>query len=213
MPILRYTLLTDGSSDNALVPILNWLLVDLGIPVAIQAEWADLSGYTARSLQDRIARAVDLYECDLLFIHRDAEAQGREQRVEEIQSAVEQAAFVLNFDYIPVIPIRMTEAWLLLSEDAIRYAAENRMGTVPLDLPRLSQLERLTDPKDCLHGLLRAASQKTGRRLREFKPQRFVHRITDVIDDFSPLRNLSSFRALESDVRNWMTRLSGQMIL
>ncbi len=94
----------------------------------------------------------------------------------------------------------------MISEYVIRYAAENQNGTVPLVLPNLSRLESLSDPKEYLYGLLRTASQKTGRRLREFKPQRFVHRIPDVIDDFSPLRSLSSFQAFESDVREWISR-------
>jgi hypothetical protein len=205
--MLRYTLLADGSSDKVLIPILNWLLVDLGVPVAVQGEWADLSGCSARSLQDRVARALDLYDCDLLFIHRDAEAQSREQRLTEIDSAIGHMALGLDCDCIPIIPIRMTETWLLISEDAIRFAAENQNGTVPLDLPSLSRLERLVDPKECLYGLLRMASQKTGRRLREFKPQRYVHRISHAIDDFSPLRSLSSFQDLESDIRAWMSRM------
>lgn len=204
--MLRYALLADGSSDKVLMPIINWLLVQLDIPVAVQGEWADLSGCSVRSLEDRLVRALDLYDCDLLFIHRDAEAQGRDQRLCEISSAIHHAGASFSCDYIPIIPVRMTEAWLLISENAIRYAAENRNGTVPLALPSLSRLESLNDPKDCLYDLLRTASQKTGRRLREFKPQRYVHRIPDVIDDFSPLRSLSSFQALESDVREWMSR-------
>lgn len=101
----------------------------------------------------------------------------------------------------------MTETWLLISEDAIRFAAENQNGTAPLVLPRLSRLERIIDPKEYLYGLLRTASQKTGRRLREFKPQRYIHRISHAIDDFSPLRSLSSFQDLESDICAWMSRM------
>lgn len=205
--MLRYTLLGDGSSDKVLLPIINWLLIQLDIPVAVQGEWADLSACSVKSLEDRLARAIDLYDCDLLFIHRDAEGQGRDQRLCEISSAIRHAVSSFSCDYIPIIPIRMTEAWLLISENAIRYAAENRNGTVPLAMPSLSRLESLNDPKECLYELLRTASQKTGRRLREFKPQRYVHRIPDVIDDFSPLRSLSSFQALESDVREWMSRV------
>jgi hypothetical protein len=205
--MLRYTLLADGSSDKVLIPIINWLLVDLGVPVAVQGEWADLSGCSAKFLQDRVAKALDLYDCDLLFIHRDAEAQSREQRLTEINSAIGHMDLDLNCNFIPIIPIRMTESWLLISEDAIRFAAENTNGTVPLDLPRLSRLEHLIDPKEKLYGMLRTASQKTGRRLREFKPQRYVHRISHAINDFSPLRSLSSFRDLETDIRAWMTRM------
>ena len=42
MKDLRYTLLSDGSSDQALIPILTWLLQKLGVRSAIQPAWADL---------------------------------------------------------------------------------------------------------------------------------------------------------------------------
>ena len=42
MDALRYTLLSDGSSDQALMPILTWLLREQGVYGAIQPEWADL---------------------------------------------------------------------------------------------------------------------------------------------------------------------------
>ncbi len=54
---LRYTLVSDGSSDRALLPILSWLLQEHRVLCPIQAEWADLrllphppKGLTARSL-------------------------------------------------------------------------------------------------------------------------------------------------------------------
>jgi hypothetical protein len=39
---ISYTLLCDGSSDKALLPILTWLLRTHQVKCAIQANWADL---------------------------------------------------------------------------------------------------------------------------------------------------------------------------
>jgi hypothetical protein len=39
--------------------------------------------------------------------------------------------------HIPVVPVRMTEAWLLADEFAIRSAPGNPNGTQSLDLPDL----------------------------------------------------------------------------
>jgi hypothetical protein len=41
---LHYTLISDGSSDRALIPILNWLLKIHLNDWAIQPQWADLRG-------------------------------------------------------------------------------------------------------------------------------------------------------------------------
>jgi hypothetical protein len=48
----------------------------------IQPEWADL-GRLPRppaALQNRILAAIDLFPCDLLFVHRDAEREDPEHR-------------------------------------------------------------------------------------------------------------------------------------
>lgn len=89
MNSISYTLLSDGSSDRALLPILNWLLQQHLPQYAIQEQWADLSRLPKppNSLSERIKMSIDLYPCDLLFIHRDAEKQKREQRINEIEEA------------------------------------------------------------------------------------------------------------------------------
>ena len=63
MDALRYTLLSDGSSDQALMPILTWLLRAQGIHGAIQPEWADLRRLPRppRTLSERISFSLDLY--------------------------------------------------------------------------------------------------------------------------------------------------------
>jgi hypothetical protein len=207
MLMLRYTLLGDGSSDRVLQPILNWLLQDLGVEGPIQGEWADLGSVKTKTLSDRVMRTLDLFPCDLLFIHRDAENQSRQMRLEEVQSAVQgcsQSSSGLGSNFIPVIPIRMTEAWLMISEAALRSAAMNRNGTIPLVMPPIEKLEDLPDPKQVLHELLRKASEKRGRRLKEFNPGQVVHQLPQEITDFSPLRQLSGFCALEADLRSWL---------
>lgn len=207
MLTLRYTLLGDGSSDRVLQPILNWLLKDLGVEGPIQDEWADLGTFKTKALSGRVMRALNLFPCDLLFIHRDAENHSRQMRLKEVQSAVQgcsQSSSGLGTNFIPVIPIRMTEAWLMISEPALRAAAMNRNGTIPLVMPPIEKLEHLPDPKQILHELLRKASEKRGRRLKEFNPGQVVHQIPQEITDFSALRQLLSFRDLEADLRSWL---------
>ncbi len=212
MTELRYTLVTDGSSDAALIPILNWLLRSNGVTWAIQAEWADLGRYSLPEkpkLADKIERSLYLYPCNLLFVHRDAEKEPREKRVEEINRALEK---VTKPNQVPpavcVVPVRMQEAWLLFDEAAIRYAAGNRSGRQPLDLPPIKKLENLPNPKAELYNHLRRASNLSGRRLKRFPVSRRVLRVTEYIDDFSPLRVLPAFTALENDIKQIINQQS-----
>lgn len=97
---------------------------------------------------------------------------------------------------------------MLFNEAAIRMAAGNPNGTVPLNLPRLSRIEDRPDPKRDLAAALGTASEFQGRRLKKFSSSAAFWRLLDYIDDFSPLRNLSGYIAFESAVRqiaasNW----------
>jgi hypothetical protein len=203
MDEIRYTLVSDGTSDRALIPILTWALRENGGAERIQAEWADLGRLRVppKLLSERILVAIDLFPCDLLFVHRDAESQDPNRRYEEISSAISEAASRgFQTPAVCVVPIQMTEAWLLFDEDAIRRAAGNPNGKVALNLPSPSETEQLHDPKELLFKILREASGLTGRHLKKFNPRESRVRITELIADFSPLRALRAYRRLEEEI-------------
>lgn len=208
MQELRYTVVSDGSSDANLLPILTWLLRKNGVNIAIQSQWADLRRLRIpiKDFQRRIELALDLYPCDLLFIHRDAENQSREQRLREINLATEHLSSQIRKPHICVIPVRMTEAWLLFDERAIRHAAGNRSGQQPLNLPLLAKIESIPNAKDILHNLLYSACGLTGRRLKQFEVRRYARDVSGLIDDFSPLRKLQAFSLLEQDVIHFINQ-------
>jgi hypothetical protein len=208
---LRYTLVGDGSSDRCLLPILNWLLTEISSisERGFISQAADLRGEEAPAsdLPERIRRAYQQWPCDLLFIHRDAERMPLEKRIDEILVA----ASAIGLAHVPVVPVRMTEAWLLIDENAIRRAADNPNGASELPIPALRRLEHETAPKALLHSCLIAASEKTGRRLDQFRrslPRR-AHRVADFISDFSPLRELAAFARFEATTREVVASLRG----
>ncbi|MCI5130494.1 MAG: DUF4276 family protein [Candidatus Electrothrix sp. EH2] len=200
MKEIRCTLLTDGSSDRALLPILSWLLYEHCPEYAVQPEWADLSRLPAKpkKLSERIRYSVDLYPCDLLFVHRDTEKMSWETRAEEIRQALN------GMEHPPavcVIPVRMHEAWLLHDEQAIRKAAGNPNGEEPLELPVANRVEALPNPKKNLHDALLAASGKSGKRRKKMlNVNKLACRITELTESFAALRSLSAFRNFEDDL-------------
>jgi len=204
MTLLRYTLVSDGSSDRALIPVLTWLLRQNGVKGPINPLWADLQRVprlNGQSLTQRIIKGVELYPCHVLFVHRDAEAQPVQSRVHEIRTAAGEAEASAPIPpIICVVPVRMQETWLLFDEMAIRQAAGNPKGTMPLDIPPLSKLEGIPDPKERLHSVLLQASGLHGRRRKKINSHAMVHRVADLAVDFSPLRNLSAFLSLEAEI-------------
>ena len=204
MALLNCTLLTDGSSDVALLPILEWALRQQAGELAVQCQWADLRRLQLRprTLGDRIAKAVDLYPCHMLFVHRDAEGQHPERRYEEIRTAVQVAGTQgFNVPYVCVVPVRMQEAWLLLDSVAIRHAAGNPNGTVRLNLPTPQRLEAHPDPKLVLYESLKAASEFRGRRLKRFRTEQCAPSVSRYMTDFRSLRVLPAFVRMEADIR------------
>lgn len=144
--------------------------------------------------------SITFFPCDILFIHRDAEAQPWHPRQDEVQRALEE----LHDGQLPltvcVIPVRMQEARLLFDEAAVRAAAANRNYAEP-DLPPLNRLESLPNPKAELHERLRQASGLSGRRLKRLNVGRLAHFVAQNIENYEPLRQLEAFRRLEQDVR------------
>lgn len=203
MDVLRYTFHSDGSSDRALMPHLNWLLRQNGVQRDILPTWADLRYLpnVPKGLSERIRVSLELYPCDLLFIHRDTERDTYINRKNEILNALELLAGQIDtLPFVCVIPMRMQEAWMLFDINAIRSASGNPNGREAISLPRLNSIEAKPDPKQILFELLERASGLSGRRLRSFNHRHSANQVSSYIEDFSPLRVLPTFAQLESDI-------------
>ena len=88
----------------------------------------------------------------------------------------------------------------MIDEAAIKTAAGNRRYAGELELPPVNRLEEIPDPKNLLNDLLRQASDLNRRRQRSFRVAKHARLVTEFIEDFSPLRQLSAFAALEEEV-------------
>lgn len=198
------TLITDGSSDRLLAPLIE-LLFDAHTEHAYQVRYAEGLPPQSHGLTARIDAALDLYPCDILFVHRDAERVEVPVRQREIESHWVQSSQAAVL--ICVIPVRMTEAWLVVDDAPIRAAVGNPNGTDPLGLPAIKDIESLPEPKEVLFAALKTATGWGPTRKRSFKPDKFRHRVSELTDDLTPLRKLKSFQHLESQVREHLAKL------
>ena len=206
MNVLNFTLLSEGPSDEALIPHLIWLLKQNEVKMSIQPTWADLrllpKGMISGGLATKIKLSLELYPCDLLFIHHDADRESLEHWKNIIHDVI---ANMLETNrpntYICVIPVRMQESWMLFDENAIRRASGNPNGTQNISLPKLNKTEKIPDPKTILHETLKIASGRNGRKLNNFNVRHSAKLVSEYIEDFSPLRNLTAFQELETDLK------------
>jgi hypothetical protein len=166
------------------MPILEWALWQAGVTAGLLGVWAELRGLrnSPVGLRNKIRTAIELYPCELLFVHRDAEGQGRAIRITEINDTIDELRQSgITIPHVCAVLVRMQEAWLLIDEVAIRTAVGNQYGRVQLQLPRLHEIEALHDPKEVLFELLTTASEFSGRRLRKFSCAKARLRITSLI--------------------------------
>ncbi|QPQ82404.1 hypothetical protein I6H08_13890 [Burkholderia gladioli] len=192
---IRYTLLADGSSDGVLLPIIRWVIESNFPEIEMEGQLAGPGIPPAKAgLPKRAQAATALYECDVLFVHRDAERDGYALR--RVQLDEELAA--LRQSWVAVIPVRMTEAWLLGNERAIRTAAGNPNGNTRLTIPLRQRWETLPDPKADLFRLLHTAANRPKRR--PINEGQCRMRVAELTTDYSHLRELPSFDAFEADV-------------
>ncbi len=204
MEELKYILITDGSSDNILMSVIDWTL-DVNYPeLPIKGYWIDFRTFPKKvdTISKKLAIAKQLYQFDVIFYHRDAETTDvkiLDQRKREILGGIEDEE--TNKKTICVIPIKMMESWLLFDVEAIKKAAGNRHYNGILELPQIKRIEQEKQPKELLHQLLKTASGLKGRNLSRFNPHFAAHLVADNITDFSPLRKLKAFQVFEQDLK------------
>jgi hypothetical protein len=205
MTALSFTLLGEGSSDAMLVPVVRWLLEANGVRRPVLPAWADLSllHKKPKGLAAEIQASLENYPCDLLFVHRDADNESREDRLSEIQRAFRRVNRhpQQTPPHVCVIPVRETETWFLFDEPAIRAAVGNPLGSSELHLPPVPRLEDLSQAKEFLEKVLWTAKGHKPHRRHRFSPGEAKHRLAELISDFSPLRRLPAFAALEQDIQ------------
>lgn len=197
---VRLALLADGPSDVVLQAPLTWAVRQRAPDVPL-LPWR--FRVRSRPGQVAIAEAIDEFmrsdQPDVLFVHRDAESAPWAARRAEVPSRA---------SVVPVIPVRMTEAWLLVDEHALRRAAGNPNGTEPIEMPPVRALESLSDPKAALRVCLERASGLKGRRLTQFDRVAARRRVAEEIEDYAPLRALPAYRELERALDQvWAARL------
>ena len=166
------TLLAEGNNDEALTFHLTWLLrhnfpaTDVASTIFVSPD--EVAGIPRTNISERMRQALFNHPCDILFVHRDADAENDLPRAQEIRDAAAELAEEFQ-NIVSVIPVQALEAWLLFDSAAI-YRAVGRTPRQSLTLPLLREIEGLHNPKQEFHNQLRNAAQFSGCKASQFKP-------------------------------------------
>ncbi|MCY3930236.1 MAG: hypothetical protein OXH70_00810 [Acidobacteria bacterium] len=183
---LTWSIVADGGTDRLLVPIIEWAIHRVDPQVeSLEPQFRKRRG----SVKEVLGRqdSGDM----LVFVHRDSEGLPLEGRLQEFEG-------VERPDVVPVVPVQVSEAWILFDAGAIAKAAG--APSAGIGVPRVAELESIANPKQRLDELLvAAAGNPSGRRGRTFKRSLVARRVSvaEYIADYSPLENVPAFAAFQ----------------
>lgn len=207
---LRILFIGEGSSDSGISTHIRRIAADHDHNALITDPLVErLPPPPRKTVAAKLQAVKDLGGVyDLIVLHRDGDREGRAPRLAEISAAA--GKVMPDIPHVPVIPIRMTEAWLLLDEAEIRRVAGAPNNKTPLDLPKPSKVESIPDPKAVLKQTLARASGLSGRKLATFNDRFSRHRaqLLERIDPDGPIRTVPSWRDFNSDLIAGLAQLS-----
>lgn len=200
--------LAEGSSDLPLADLVEALFLDHGVSVFLSRPDFRALPRVRKDVRSRVEAGLLLVggPVDVVVVHRDADNMGLGARKAEIADAIQVVG--TGSAVVPVIPVRMTEAWLLLDETAIRSVAGNPKGRMALTLPKPHEVEAASDPKDMLRQSLLSAAGVTGRR-REAVAKRFnQHRrqLLERLDRSGPVAKLPAWQSMVAEISRVVDR-------
>lgn len=196
MTTLVLALLAEGPTDELFLPgiiqrtVQNLVLrrgrtvIDVLEPMLVTIR-PDIQGQAERILE--AAYQTEGYHA--LIIHADADHHSADRALNErFQPGVLLVQDSgINHHLVPLIPIRMTEAWLLADPESLLNIIGTWMNTNALGLPsHPHQIESDPDPKATLKEVVRRATAQRGRR-----------RKLQVADVFAPLARTISLERLQ----------------
>jgi hypothetical protein len=202
---LRALYLCEGSSDTGLRFHIEAIAGEMGREILVTVPDLDrLPNKPGHSVGDKLRAVRQLshgaQEYDLVVIHRDSDGNPPQRRRDEIADAV--ASVSPSLAHVPVIPVRMLEAWLILDHTAIREVAGNPNGRVPLGLPKPNRAESVADPKTLLKQAIATASEEKGRGLKKLQA-RFSEnraRLLQMLNREGSVKQLASWQSFTHDL-------------
>jgi hypothetical protein len=208
---IHFVMIGEGRSDEGLIPHIERLIIALGADevTGTAPDFNVIPGHRGHSVGEKLRTAVQLEPAaNLVVIHRDADGRDPEPRYQEVTAAA--VAFCQERQWVAVIPVQETEAWLLLDESAIRLVAGKPNGRAPLTLPAAGRVEHVAHPKEVLEQALVAASELTGRRAAKFRSSLSAKRkqLLEQLPIGGELERLSSWIRFRADLAAALSRVS-----
>ena len=151
-----------------------------------------------------IARETAIY--DALIIHSDGDNRGYEQTLIELFQPGKKLVLDAKdrnedicADLVPLIPVRMTEAWMLADPDALCTVLGKKVEARALGIPTKAKLvEKDLKPKKTLDLIIQAAYPQQSRNWKRFKAKLYQELGSAI--DLKRLSEVDSYQQFVKDI-------------
>jgi Domain of unknown function (DUF4276) len=219
---VKLSLYAEGSTDGKFLP---QVIKRTAEAILAQNDQHDIKVPLPDCLWEKPAKAVKRVECilhiarqtaeyDALIIHSDGDDRGYEQTVVELfqpgKNRVLSASMHENVcvDLVPLIPVRMTEAWMLADPDALCTVLDKKVNARTLGIPIKAKLvEKDFNPKTTLDHVIKCAYPSASKSQR----QKFKHELYKELGQEISLKRLSdvpSYQQFMEDLTSTLQMLN-----
>lgn len=153
--------------------------------------------------EERIFEAAraDLGAWDILFIHTDGSSDWQTASAARVAPAVRRLERELSSYQgraVSVVPVRETEAWMLVDGDALREVFGTRVPDERLGIPpHPADAEKLLDPKEVLKTAFQSTAPRRATRRRGWDSELLAEAVS-----LPKLGKLRSYKRFEKELRS-----------
>ena len=217
MTVLVLGLYAEGSTDTRfLSPLIQRtaekILGQYGLKVVDVADPIIIPKKRGRQEENILQAALDAYGFHALLVHADADYGTRERALQErIQpgfNLVSRSIQEVCKDLIPIIPVRMTEAWMIADPDTLCKVIGTDIKPENSGLPsRAVLVEQDANPKETLNQLVRKVNSTRPRTRRQIDMNTRYELLARQIS-LDRLDNVPSFRQFVTDLVVLLAKLN-----
>ena len=157
------------------------------------------------------ALAVEYDFFHVICVHCDADSKDATRVLSnKINPAFDAVRRNINAckNLVAVVPVRMTEAWMMCDLDLLKQKIGTSMSNADLNLPeKVHQIERIANPKHTINETIRLSQTEISRRRRKLTISDLYSPISQELS-IESLMNLPSYQKFAEDARDSLRELN-----
>ena len=215
MNVLTIGYITEGNTDKRFLGnIIRRTFEDALFEADGQVEVFDPQHILIQSdsfVEEVIKSAKEAKWAHVLCIHTDADDSSEDSalnhKITPAFKAVNEELGAICKNLVPIVPVQMTEAWMLADKNILKEEIGTTRSDGDLQLPRLKSIEGISDPKGTIINAIRLAFENAPRKRRQPTISELYTPLSQKID-LHKLSDLPSYAKFKASAKAALVKLN-----